>query len=189
MTNHTNPTNQPSIGSAAGQPSSPSAAPRPQPRNRRKAHPAHKARIMSTGVAATMTFSMFGALTLAERSAAQEKAGANAAADLISAHDIGTTAPVPTKMSANPAETPTTIVVVRRVHVVPSARTSRVPISATAGIVATPIAFAPKAALRSLATTKSRPARAKAKTFVQARVRATKPKVRIRKAKPATRAS
>jgi hypothetical protein len=186
MTNHTN---QPSIGGAPGQPSSPSAARQPQSRNgRRKAHPARKARIMSTGVAATMTFSMFGALTLAETSAAQENAGTKTAADLISAHDIETNFPVPAKSSANPAETPTTIVVVRRVHVVPAARSSSGPISTTAKIVAKPIAFAPKAAVRSLAATKS-PVKAGAKKVVKARVRAANPKVRVRKAKPATRSS
>lgn len=170
---------------------------------RRRPHPARTARIVCTGLAATMTIGTMTALTLADTSSANgtSKSGTftNDAAGLASSADGLDQAPA-VGFDATPAAvaTPTTILVVRRVHVVTVAKAvpdsgpavpdfgpavaavDMTPMPTAATVPANLRTFAPKPAARSgvgqSATSKVRPSVAR-------------PKVKVRRAKPATRSS
>ncbi len=140
-----------------------------------------------------MTLGTMTALTLADVSSANESSGstvtdeaAYGAVDPAAAADLADATPGSTMQP----ETPTTIVVVRRIHIVSpaptvpavqpaSAASSAVPIPTAATVPLRVQTFAPKPAVR----------RAKTKAKPKARVRATRPKARVRKAKPVTRSS
>jgi hypothetical protein len=168
----------------------------------RRPHPARTARIVCTGMAATMTLGTMTALTLADVSSANQsvkpEVSDQSAYDAANATESEYSPAVEPQATPGPemqSEPPTTIVVVRRIHIVSrvqdvqSAQTaptdsSAVPVP-TAATVPLPVAtFAPKPVVRR-ATAVAKP---KLKTTAKT-VRTARPKVRVRKAKPATRSS
>ena len=163
---------------------------------RRRPHPARNARIVCTGLAATMTLGTMTALTLADTSTASgtSKSGrfTNDAAGLASGADGFDQAPsVGFEATAATVATPTTILIVRRVHMVSVGKTvpaadptvaalDAAPMPTAATVPANLQTFAPKPAVRS-------GVRKSATSKVPLRV--ARPKVKVRRAKPATRSS
>ena len=163
---------------------------------RRRPHPARNARIVCTGLAATMTLGTMTALTLADTSTANGTSSSgtftNDAAGLASGADGFDQAPaVGFEATPDAVPTPTTILIVRRVHMVSVGKTVPAADPTVAALDAAPMptaatvpenlqAFAPKPAARS-GVRKS--------ATSKVRLRVARPKVQVRRAKPATRSS
>ncbi len=173
----------------------------PRPRNRsasgrRRPHPARTARIVCTGLAATMTLGTMTALTLTDTSTASGTSNSgtfkNDAAGLASGGDGFDQAPaVGFEATTAAVATPTTILIVRRVHRVTVGTTVPAPDPRVAVPDAAPMpaaatgpenlqTFAPKPAARS---------GVRQSATSKVRLRVARPKVNVRRAKPATRSS
>ena len=163
---------------------------------RRRPHPARTARIVCTGLAATMTLGTMTALTLADTSSANgtSKSGTftNDAAGLASSADGLDQAPaVGFDATAAAVATPTTILVVRRVHLVTVAKAvpDSGPAVAAVDMTPTPTAATVPANLRTFAPKPDARSGVGQSATSKVRPSVARPKVKVRRAKPATRSS